>query len=264
VTATHWETAERAGRAATGDARCTLARVDTKDAERVYPETIDDAGRAWLHAKPFRHDPAETSRLLVDAALVIALLDLRPGMSLCELGCGSGWIGRFAARQGVRAVGYDISPGMVEIAREEAAHEGLDVRYEVADMETLEPDEEFDTCLLYDALHHSARPDAVLRTARRALRPNGLLLVSEPNWMHRFGGREAAERHGVTEAGYSPRRLKRLVREAGFADARRLHRNRRAVHGNRPLDVARHFGGPLVLRALGPFWAETWLLARAA
>jgi SAM-dependent methyltransferase len=131
-------------------------------------------------------------------------------------------------------------------------------------METLEPDEEFDTCLLYDALHHSERPEAVLRTARRALRPGGRLLVSEPNWMHRFGGREAAEQHGVTEAGYSPRRLKRLVREAGFEDVRRLHRNRRGVHGNRPLDVARHFGAPLVLRALGPFWAETWLLARAA
>jgi 2-polyprenyl-3-methyl-5-hydroxy-6-metoxy-1,4-benzoquinol methylase len=238
--------------------------VDTKDAERAYPHTIDDAGRTWLHTKPFRNDPAETSRLLVDAALVIALLELKPGVSLCELGCGSGWLSRFAARQGARAVGYDISPGMVEIAREEAAREGLDVRYEVADMETLELEEQFDTCVLYDALHHSARPDAVLSTARRALRAGGLLLVSEPNWMHRFGGKEAANRHGVTEAGYTPRRLKRLVRRAGFEEVRRLHRNRRAVHGNHPLDVARHFGGPLVLRALGPFWAETWLLARAA
>jgi 2-polyprenyl-3-methyl-5-hydroxy-6-metoxy-1,4-benzoquinol methylase len=237
--------------------------VDTKDAERAYPETIDDAGRAWLHTKPFRNDPAETSRLLVDAALVIALLELRPGLSLCELGCGSGWLSRLAARQGVHAVGYDISPGMVEIAREEAAREGLDIRYEVADMETLEPDEHFDACLLYDALHHSPRPEAVLRTARRALRPGGRLLISEPNWMHRFGGKDAAERYGVTESGYTPRRLKCLVRDADFTDIRRLHRNRRTTHGNRPLDVARHFGGPLVLRALGPFWAETWLLARA-
>ena len=31
----------------------------------------------------------------------------------------------------------------------------------------------------------------------------------------------------------------------------------------RNLDVARHFGGPLVLRALGPFWAGTWILATA-
>ncbi len=237
--------------------------MDTKDAERAYPETIDDAGRAWLHSKPFRHDPAETSRLLIDAALVIALLELKPDTSLCELGCGTGWLSRFAARQGVRAVGYDISPGMVDIAREEAAREGLEIRYEVADMETLEPDEQYDTCLLYDALHHSRHPDAVLRTARRTLRPGGRLLVAEPNWMHRYGGRAARRAHGVTEAGYTPHRLKRLIRDAGFADPTRLHRNRRTMFTNAPLDVARHFGGPLVLRALGPFWAGTWILATA-
>ncbi|MFN2471982.1 MAG: class I SAM-dependent methyltransferase [Gaiellaceae bacterium] len=240
--------------------------MDTKDAERAYPQTIGEAGREWLHTKPFRNDPAETSRLLVDAALIIVLLDLHQGTTLCELGCGSGWLSRLFARQGVRAVGYDISPAMVEIAREEAAREGLAeaVRYEVTDMEEFEPDQQFDTCLLYDALHHSARPELVLRGAHRALRPGGRLLVAEPNWMHRFGGRGAAHEYGVTEAGYSSRRLKRLVREAGFTDLERLHRTRRMVFGNRPLDVARHFGAPLVLRTLAPFWAPTWLRARAA
>ena len=240
--------------------------MDTKDAERSYPDTLDAAGREWLRTKPFRHDPDETARLLVDAALILSLLELQAGMSLCELGCGSGWLSRLFARHGVRAVGYDISPAMVEIAREEAAREGVSevVRYEVADMEELEPDEPFDACLLYDALHHSASPERVLRSARRALRPGGRLLVSEPNWMHRFGGRAAAQRHRVTEAGYSPRHLKRLLCEAGFRDVERLHRARRSVFGNGPLDVARHFGGPLVVRALAPFWAETWLRAKAA
>ena len=240
--------------------------MDTKDAERAYAETLDAAGREWLRTKPFHHAPAETARLLIDAALVFLLLDLHAGMSVCELGCGSGWLSRLFARHGVRAVGYDISPAMIEIARAEAAREGLSeaVRYLVADMEELETDELFDACLLYDALHHSERPELVLRTARRALRPGGRLLVSEPNWMHRFGGRAAASRHGVTEAGYSPRQLKRLLRDAGFRDVERFHRARRSVFGNRPLDVARHFGGPLVVRALAPFWAETWLRARAA
>ncbi|MBD0347943.1 MAG: class I SAM-dependent methyltransferase [Thermoleophilia bacterium] len=219
-----------------------------------------------MRRKPFGHAPDETARLLIDAALIVSLLELHAGTSLCELGCGSGWLSRLFARHGVRAVGYDISPAMIEIAREEAAREGLAeaVRYEVADMEELVTDEQFDACLLYDALHHSARPQLVLRSARRALRPGGRLLISEPNWMHRFGGRSAAQEHGVTEAGYSPRRLKRLLRDAGFGEIERLHRARRSVFGNRPLDVARHLGGPLVVRALAPFWAETWLRARAA
>jgi 2-polyprenyl-3-methyl-5-hydroxy-6-metoxy-1,4-benzoquinol methylase len=238
--------------------------VGTKDAERAYPETVDETHRGWLHSKPFRNDPAETSRLLVDAALIILVLDLRDGVSLCELGCGTGWLSRMFARQGVRAVGYDISPGMVDIAREEAAREGVDVRYEVADMETLEPDETFDTCVLYDALHHSQRPDLVLATARKTVRPGGRLLMHEPNWMHRFAGRAAADEHGVTEAGYSARRLKQLTRDAGFSSVRRLHRSRRLLTGNAPGDVARNLGGPVVTRAMGPFWAEVWLLADAA
>ena len=237
--------------------------MDTKDAERAYPETVDEVHKGWLHSKPFHNDPAEVSRLLVDAGLIILVLDLRDGISLCELGCGTGWISRFAARQGVRAVGYDISPGMVEIAREEAAREGVNVRYEVGDMETLEPEEQFDTCLLYDALHHSRRPDLVLATARKTLKPGGRLLLHEPNWMHRFAGRAAAQEHGVTEAGYSTRHLKQLVRGAGFANVRRLHRSRRNLFTNAPLDVARHFGSPLVTRAMGPFWTEVWLLADA-
>ena len=213
--------------------------MDTKDAERAYPETVDETHRGWLHSKPFRNDSAETSRLLVDAALIILVLDLRDGVSLCELGCGTGWLSRLAARQGVRAVGYDISPGMVEIAREEAAREGVDV-------------------------HHSTRPDLVLATARKTLRPGGRLLLHEPNWMHRFAGRAASQEHGVTEAGYSARRLKQLVDAAGFTEVHRLHRTRRALHSNAPLDVARHFGGPLVTRAMGPFWSEVWVLADAA
>ena len=72
--------------------------MDTKDAERAYPETVDEIHKGWLHSKPFRNDPAETSRLIVDAGLIIFLLDLRDGVSLCELGCGTGWLSRFAAR----------------------------------------------------------------------------------------------------------------------------------------------------------------------
>src|SRR5262249_59664184 len=98
----------------------------------------------------------------IDRALTTPLSGLRDGVSPCELGCGTGWLSRFAARQGVRAVGFDISPGMVEIAREEAAREGVEVRYEGADMETLEPGERFSTFLVYDGLHRSSRPALLL------------------------------------------------------------------------------------------------------
>ena len=91
--------------------------ADRKEAERAYPELIEESGREWLRTKPFANSPRETARLLIDFGYIVQLLELQPGMSICELGCGPGWMTRMFARHGLEAVGYDISPGMIEIAR---------------------------------------------------------------------------------------------------------------------------------------------------
>ena len=236
---------------------------ERKQAEVDYPERVGEAGREWLRTKPFANEPRETARHLIDAGYVIELLDLRPGMRFVELGCGSGWMTRFVARHGLDAHGYDISPAMIDIAREQAREEGVDAHFEAADFESLDLHGNFDAALTYDALHHSAHPDLVIATARRALKLGGLLLVSEPNWKQRFQGRGATEEYGTTELGYSPRRLKRLLKDSDFTDVRRFHNNRKRLFGNRPGDVLAHLAEPLTYRLLAPFWTQIWLRARA-
>lgn len=236
---------------------------DRKQAEIDYPAAVGEEGRAWLRTKPFRHEPRETARLLIDFGYVVQLLDLQAGMSLCEVGCGPGWMTRLAARHGVQAEGFDISPEMIEIARELAAAEGVEASFEAADMETLDLGRRFDTCLIYDALHHSARADLVLASAHRALKPGGRLLLAEPNWKQRFEGRPATAAWGTTELGYSPRKLKRLLRDAGFVGIQRFHNNRKRLFSNAPVEIAAHLAEPLVYRILAPFWTQIWLRARA-
>ena len=148
---------------------------------------------------------------------------------------------------------------MIEIARGQADAEGIDVRFEVADMETVDAGGAFDACLMYDALHHSDRPDRVLRCARRALRRGGVVLLAEPNWKQRFQGRSASRSYGTTERGYTPAHLKRALSDAGFARIERFHNNRKRLYGNSPKDVAAHVAEPLVYRALAPFWTQIWL-----
>ena len=236
---------------------------DRKQAEIEYPHAVGDVGREWIRIKPFRADPRMTARLLIDFGYVLQLLDLHAGSSLVELGCGSGWMTRLAARHGVRAEGYDISPEMIEIAREEAEQEGLEVTFEAGDYEQLDLGRRFDACLLYDALHHSEQPHLVLAAAKRALKPGGRLLLAEPNWKQRFQGRGATEAYGTTELGYSPRQLKKLLPDAGFTDVRRFHNNRKRLFSNAPKDAAAHFAEPFVYRFLAPFWTQIWLRARA-
>ena len=190
-----------------------------KQAEIDYPQAAGEEGRAWIRSKPFGHDPRETARFLIDFGYVLQLLDLHVGSSLVELGCGSGWMTRLAARHGVQAEG--------------------------------------------DAFHHCERPELVLAAAKRALKPGGRLLLAEPNWKQRFEGRGAADTYGTTELGYSPRHLKKLLRDAGFTDIRRFHNNRKRLFSNAPADTASHFAEPFVYRLLAPFWTQIWLRARA-
>jgi SAM-dependent methyltransferase len=234
-----------------------------KQAEIDYPSAVGEVGREWIRIKPFRADPRTTARFLIDFGYVLQLLELHAGSSLVELGCGSGWMTRLAARHGVQAEGYDISPEMVEIAREEAERERLEVTFEAGDYERLDLGRRFDACLLYDALHHSERPERVLASAREALKPGGRLLLVEPNWTHRFMGREASGAYGTTELGYSSRRLKRLLRDEGFVDVRRFHPNRKRLYSNSAADTVAHLAEPLVFRLLAPFWTQIWLRARA-
>ena len=236
---------------------------ERKRAEVEYPEKIGEPGRAWLRTKPFANEPRETARHLIDAGYVIELLELRPGMRFVELGCGSGWLTRFVARHGLEAHGYDISPRMIEIAREQAAAEGVDAHFDVADFEELDLKGEFDAALTYDALHHSPRPDLVVASARRALEPGGLFLVAEPNLKQRWQGRSATDEFGTTELGYSPRALKRMLRDVGFTDIRRFHNNRKRLFSNAPADVLAHLAEPLAYRVLAPFWTQIWLRAKA-
>jgi 2-polyprenyl-3-methyl-5-hydroxy-6-metoxy-1,4-benzoquinol methylase len=235
-----------------------------KQAEIEYPHKAGEEGRAWIRSKPFGHHPRETARFLIDFGYVLQLLDLHAGSSLVELGCGSGWMTRLAARHGVQAEGYDISPQMIEIARQEAEREGLDVTFEAGDYEQLDLGRRFDACLLYDALHHSERPELVLAAANHALKPGGRLLLAEPNWTHRFGGRKASDAYGTTELGYSSRRLKRLLRDTGFTDVRRFHANRKRLYTNSAADTVAHLAEPLAFRLLAPFWTQIWLRALAA
>jgi SAM-dependent methyltransferase len=241
-----------------------VSDTERKQAEIEYPRAIGEEGRVWLRTKPFGNNPRESARLLIDFAYVLELLDLQPGSSMVELGCGSGWMTRFAARHGVRAEGYDISPEMIGIAQELAREEGLDVHFEVGDMEQLDLGRRFNTCLIYQSLHHTPRADLVLQAAHRALAPGGRLLLSEPNWKHRFEGRQAASEYGVTDLGYTPHKLKRLLRAAGFTHIRRFHNNRKRLYSNALPDIAAHLAEPLAYRALAPFWTQIWLRAEAS
>jgi ubiquinone/menaquinone biosynthesis C-methylase UbiE len=145
-----------------------------------------------------------------------------------DLGCGIGRVAQFVAPHCKVLLAADISPRMLEIARERlAAH--ANVRYLRSEPSSLPGVEDGAVDLLYSVLvlQHVEREDAflMLRDIRRVVRDGGVAYLTFPNLLH--DGYLAAfvyyaESGEVTNTArarfYTPSEVERLVLAAGFSE----------------------------------------------
>ncbi|MEJ2479941.1 MAG: methyltransferase domain-containing protein [Acidihalobacter sp.] len=73
----------------------------------------------WIRAVRARQ--IESRRLVTDQAVIDAILSRAPGTAI-DIGCGEGWLTRALASRGIRTLGVDVVPELIEQAR--AAGEG--------------------------------------------------------------------------------------------------------------------------------------------
>src|SRR5215471_5333457 len=64
-------------------------------------------------------------------------LDIPAGCQLLDVGCGSGQVALWAAREGVNVTGVDIEPNLIQRAQARAKAEGLSARFMEGDAEAL-------------------------------------------------------------------------------------------------------------------------------
>lgn len=195
----------------------------SKQDEIDYVKNTGGLDRVWLNEKPFRGaNPRESARLLRDFAAVIEFLDLPEGARVLDVGCGPGWTSTFLARMGYNVTGFDVAPDMVTLAQKRAAREGVGVQcaFVVADSETFDFSPEFDAVVVYDTLHHVQREDLVLQNCFRALKPGGKIVMGEPGFLHGKRAVGVTQELGVTERGFDPRALKKILAQVGFQDIR--------------------------------------------
>jgi ubiquinone/menaquinone biosynthesis C-methylase UbiE len=112
------------------------------------------------------------------------LPELKPGLSVLDVGCGPGTITAGLAER--------VGPGLVtavEISAEvlakaaEAVPESAEVRFETADVHALSfPDASFDVVHAHQVLQHVADPVQALREMRRVCRPGGVVAVRDSDF----------------------------------------------------------------------------------
>ncbi len=133
----------------------------------------------WSYHQNLRHN------IIYHKRDINAFLEhIHPGMSVLELGSGSGWLTLAMAQRGADAVGLDISAKALNVARSyyesiQATVSGS-VDYRVEDLNALQlPAETYDVIAVKGTLHHLLRLDHVIGEMHKALKPGGLLWVSD-------------------------------------------------------------------------------------
>jgi SAM-dependent methyltransferase len=151
--------------------------------------------------------------------------ELQPHHAVLDIGCGTGTLALLIGRAhpGVAIVATDPDPRALTRAAGKTAGRTAAVRYARAFADALPfADAVFDRVFSSMMFHHVSRDEKpkVLADVRRVLRPGGRL-----EFLDFVGGARsllAHALHGRTPSGSAHERLLRRMREAGFADARRV------------------------------------------
>lgn len=108
-------------------------------------------------------------------------LDLRPGLRVLDVACGTGNLAMIAARVGCISAGVDIASNLIAQARGRAARETLSIDFVEGDAESLPYAEDtFDLVVSMFGAMFAPRPEVVLKEMCRVTKPGGMIAMA--NW----------------------------------------------------------------------------------
>lgn len=143
---------------------------------RTIAQTMHWQGAEWL-TRESREREERCSLLLTN-------LGLKPGMTVCDMGCGNGYYAlKIAKLLGERGKVYavDIQPEMLEFVKQRAKDQGVEnvlpIQGKLHDP-MLPPDSQ-DLILLVDVYHEFSHPEEMLAGMRKALKEDGVIALAE-------------------------------------------------------------------------------------
>ena len=112
----------------------------------------------------------------IPAGELVAFARVLPGERVLDVACGTGVVAVTAARAGARASGLDLTPVLLERARENARLAEVEVDFTEGDAESLPyADATFDVVLSQFGHMFAPRPELATSEILRVLRPGGRL-----------------------------------------------------------------------------------------
>jgi len=125
----------------------------------------------------FYEDALTEERTKREIEFLVKELELDKPMKILDLACGHGRHANLLAELGHSVTGIDITPGFLEIAKQEAKKKGVSVKYILGDMRKISFLEEFDrVLLLFTSFGYFTDQEnfQVLKNVSNALKSGGL------------------------------------------------------------------------------------------
>ncbi len=151
--------------------------------------------------------------------VILAEMGVRPGATVADIGAGDGFFTSRLARSvggNGRVFAVDIDDAVMTRLRKRLQEDGVDnvtiVKGSIDDPKL--PDATLDAALIVNAYHEMEQHQSILAALRRALKPDGRLVIVEPVTPSRRGRPRAdeAKNHEI-----DPEYVLRDARAAGFA-----------------------------------------------
>ena len=143
---------------------------------RRVAQTMHYTGAEWL-IRDVREREERCS-------LMLANLGLRPGQTVCDLGCGNGYhtlpMAKIVGAEGV-VLGVDVQPEMLEYLRDRMEIQGVDNVIPILGSfhHPRLPHGQLDLVLMVDVYHEFSHPEQMLAAIRKSLKPKGVVVLVE-------------------------------------------------------------------------------------
>jgi ubiquinone/menaquinone biosynthesis C-methylase UbiE len=143
---------------------------------REIAQTMHYTGADWLMRESRNREE--------DCKTLLKALDLKPGQTVCDLGCGNGFYTlKLANRVGKEGTVFavDIQNEMLHLLSERAKNAHLaNIKPVLASqVDPRLPEHTLDLVLLVDVYHELSNPEEVLKAIRTSLKPHGRMVLAE-------------------------------------------------------------------------------------
>jgi 2-polyprenyl-3-methyl-5-hydroxy-6-metoxy-1,4-benzoquinol methylase len=143
---------------------------------RRIAQTMHFQGAEWL-VRESREGEERCS-------LMLANLGVKPGMTVCDMGCGNGFhtiqLAKMVGKTG-HVYGVDIQPEMLKMLNERCDKEGITNITPIlgTQLHARLPQNKIDLILCVDVYHEFSYPEQMLASMREALTPTGSVVLVE-------------------------------------------------------------------------------------